>query len=84
MLFNAGEHAIELLITSEPAKSHLKGQVLGEGFAGAELTLSSKEFFKKSRIGEMSEFDMLDVPKGFYTLTVRSNEREIVIEDVDI
>ena len=84
MLFNAGEHAVELRISSQDAKAHLQGQVLGEGFAGAELILSSKDVFKKIRIGEMSEFEITEVPKGFYTLTIHSSEKEIVIEDVEI
>lgn len=84
MLFNAGEHAIELRVIPENSKSRIQGQVLGEGFAGAELRLSNSDLFQKTMLGEMSEFEIFDVSKGFYTLTLRSADKEIVIEDVDI
>jgi hypothetical protein len=84
MLFNAGENAIELRVLPEASKAQLQGQVLGEGFSGAELTLSGSDIFRRIVIGELSEFEMADVPKGYYTLTIRSSEKEIVIEDVDI
>ena len=84
MLFNAGENAIELRVLPEASKAQLQGQVLGEGFSGAELTLSGSDIFRRTVIGELSEFEMADVPKGYYTLTIRSSEKEIVIEDVDI
>jgi hypothetical protein len=84
MLFNAGEHAVELRVTSKPDKADLQGQVLGEGFAGADFALSSRDLYRKIKIGDLSEFEIADVPKGYYTLTIRSSDKEIVIEDVDI
>ena len=84
MLFNAGEHAIELRISSESAHVSMNGQVLGDGFAGAEFALSSGSLRRTMTLGQMSEFEVSDLPKGFYTLTIRSQEKEIVIENVDI
>jgi len=84
MLFNAGEHAIELRISSESSHVSMNGQVLGDGFAGAEFAVSSGALQRTMTLGRMSEFEMLDLPKGFYTLTIRSQEKEIVIENVDI
>ena len=84
MLYNAGEHAIELRITVENSHAQIQGQVLGEGFTGAELILANRNIERKITLGEMSEFNIPDVPRDYYTLTLRSNEKEIVIEDVDI
>jgi hypothetical protein len=84
MLFNAGEHAVELRVTSKNEKADLQGQVLGEGFAGAEAAISSRDLYRRMTIGNLSEFEIADVPRGYYTLTIRSSEKEIVIEDVDI
>ena len=84
MLFNAGEHAIEVRVLPENTTTNIQGQVLGEGFDGAELELSGHELRRKTKLGEMSDFEIVDVPKGFYTLTLRSPDKEIVIEDVDI
>ena len=84
MLFNAGEHAIELRISSGPAHVSMNGQVLGEGFAGAEFAISSGALRRTMTLGQMSEFEVSDLPKGYYTLTLRSQENEIVIENVDI
>ena len=84
MLFNAGEHAIELRVIPENASIRIQGQVLGKGFAGAGLELVSHELKRKTELGEMGDFEVVDVPRGYYTLTLRSVEKEIVIEDVDI
>ena len=84
MLFNAGEHAIDLRINAENSHVDVQGQVLGEGFAGATVALKGPDVDRTSDIGDMSEFAFENVPKGYYTLTLRSIDREIVIEDVDL
>lgn len=84
MLFNAGEHAVELRVIPENSTTRIQGQVLGKGFAGAGLELVGREAKRIIKLTEMSEFEMADVPRGYYTLTLRSADTEIVIEDVDI
>jgi hypothetical protein len=84
MLFNAGEHAVELRVAAETSHVHLQGQVLGEGFAGAELILSGSDVSRSIVTGDLSEFEIAELPKGYYTLTIRSSDKEIVIEEIDI
>jgi hypothetical protein len=84
MLFNAGEHAIDLRVEAENSHVKVRGQVLGVGFAGGTVTLSTSDIVRTAEINEMSEFGFEHVPKGYYDLELASAEREIVIEAVDL
>jgi hypothetical protein len=84
MLFNAGENAVDIRITAMDANVQIQGQVLGEGFGAGEVVLSGRDFERKTAIGEMNEFAVDSVPRGYYKMVLRSDEKEIVIENVDI
>ena len=84
MLFNAGEHAIDLRVAAENSHVTVQGQVLGDGFAGGEIILSGPGHHLQMTINEESEFQFESVPKGYYNLTLRSSDKEIVIEAVDL
>jgi hypothetical protein len=71
--------AFELLIDASKKAYHI--------LASADtltVTLSGLDIFRQIVIRELSEFEMDDVPKGYYTLTIRSSELNIVNENVDI
>ena len=84
MLFNAGEHAIDLRVEAENSHVTVRGQVLGVGFAGGTATLSTADIVRTANINDMSEFSFERVPKGYYNLAFASADREIVIEAVDL
>jgi hypothetical protein len=84
LLFEAGGNAIDLRIAPVKKGFSLSGQLLGEDFAGAEVALDGAAASLTTAAGEMSEFAFASVPAGVYRLIVRSAEKEIVIENIEI
>jgi hypothetical protein len=84
MLFRADENAIDLRV--EPAKKgfSVHGQILGEGFAAAVVTLSDDTNTFGGKISDTGEFRFDDVPEGRYELLIRSGTVEISLKAIDI
>ena len=84
MLFAAGGNLIDLRIAKVNKGFKVSGQILGEGFAGAEVKLfnEGKNFTVKSN--ELSEFSFDKIAKGKYTLSLIFKDKEIIIENIEI
>ncbi|MEZ5426741.1 MAG: hypothetical protein R2747_10775 [Pyrinomonadaceae bacterium] len=80
MLFEAGENGLDLRITETEKGLTVQGQILGEGFSGAIVKLGDLE----TKANDLSEFGFSGVSKGEYDLTLISDEREIVIEELEL
>jgi hypothetical protein len=62
----------------------IRGQVLGDGFAGAKAILSDDAKTFEATANESSEFRFENVPAGNYQLTIRGSAVEIELKGVDI
>jgi hypothetical protein len=62
----------------------VRGQVLGEGFAGRKITLSGDDREFSAAIGQLSEFQFENVAAGRYSMTIETAETLIVIEELDL
>jgi len=80
MLFSAGENGIDLRIKEDDKGFIVRGQILGEGFAGASIKFGEME----ANIDETGEFSFADVPTGKYDMTLKTGETEITIENLEI
>lgn len=80
MLFEAGETSIDLRITETENGFNVRGQILGEGFAGAAIKFGEAEMMS----GELGEFGFSNLTGGNYTLILKTNETEIVIENLEL
>ena len=80
MLFAAGENRIDLRIKEGEKGFDLKGQILGEGFAGSLVRFGDFE----TKTSQLSEFSFNDLPGGSYDLTLFSGETEIIVENLEI
>jgi len=80
MLFEAGEHSIDLRVSKTEDGITVKGQILGGGFENAFVQMGKKD----TTTNDLSEFTIPEMTKGRYLLRVRSFEKEIVIEDIEI
>ena len=80
LLFDAGRNSIDLRVGDSDDGLTVQGQVLGEGFAGALVSLGEFE----TRANEMSEFKFTGLPKGTYSLAVQSENQEIVIGTLEV
>jgi hypothetical protein len=80
MLFQADEAAIDLRISNTSNGFSLKGQILGVGFAGSTVKLGMFE----AKANDLAEFDFDQIPSGEYSLTIQTNEKEVVIENLNL
>ncbi len=84
MLFGAGDNSIDLRIEQTGKSFTIKGQILGEGFANAEIKISSAENSYAVQSNELSEFKFEKVANGEYSLSLICNNQEIFIENIKI
>lgn len=80
MLFQAGENALDLRVAATENGFNLHGQILGEGFSNAVVAIGDFETIG----GETGEFKLANVPSGVYEVHLRSGEKEIVIENLEL
>ncbi len=80
MLFQAGENALDIRISKTEQGFNLHGQILGEGFANCTIKLGKFG----TTANELKEFKLVKIPSGMYNLSVQINEKEIVIEDLEL
>jgi hypothetical protein len=80
MLFQADETAIDLRVSNTPNGFSLKGQILGVGFANSTVKLGDFE----TKANDLAEFNFDRIPSGEYNLTIQTNEKEIVIEHLNL
>lgn len=84
MLFEAGDAAVDLRIEAAGKKFCIRGQVIGEGFGGAEATLADNAVEVTTTLDEIGGFRFADVKPGEYSLTIRRTGDQIVIESLVI
>jgi hypothetical protein len=84
ILYRADENAVDLRIEKTKRGFTIRGQVLGEGFAGAKVTLSSDTKTFEATANESSEFRFENIPTGNYQLAIRGSAVEIELKGVDI
>ena len=80
MLFEAGDAAIDLRIASAESGFDVRGQVIGDGFEGCEVSLG----LMSAAANERGEFIFRGVEPGEYDLVMRSESSEIAIEKIRI
>lgn len=80
MLFKAGENSVDLRISEDKKGFMIKGQILGEGFENANVKLGSFE----TQTNELSEFKIENVSSGNYDLSIKTNKKEIVLEEIKL
>lgn len=76
MVFDSGENAVDLRITSNENGFGIRGQILGGGFEGAEVTISEQAV----TIDEMGGFRFGALSSGEHTLVIHGAVSQIVIE----
>ena len=80
MLFQAGESGVDLRVEKTETGFHVRGQILGAGFANCVVRLGDFE----TRSNDLSEFNFAAVTAGKYDLVLRADEEEILIEGLEL
>lgn len=84
MLFEAGDHAIDLRIKASGGTVEVRGQVLGTGFDNAEVTLDGPDRSFTATTDEQSTFTFQGVVPGDYGMTISGEAAEIIIEQLTL
>jgi len=77
LLLTVGELSIDLRIVPSGALWSLVGQVLGPSTGAGQVVLASQADTAEAVLNELSEFTLLPVPAGDYTLTLRLTGIEV-------
>jgi hypothetical protein len=78
MLFKTDDVAIDLRVSNNPDGFTLKGQILGVNFANSTVKLGDFE----TTANDLSEFNFDKIPAGEYSLTIRTLEKEVIVEQL--
>ncbi|HEU5459987.1 MAG TPA: hypothetical protein VFU83_05800 [Pyrinomonadaceae bacterium] len=84
MLYSAGETDLELRITVQNDECILAGQVIGEGCAQGHVEISGAEGRSEATLNDAYEFTLPPVPTGRYSLTVRMQDLQIEIPELEL
>lgn len=80
MLFEAGDNSIDLRISEGEKGFTIHGQILGEGFAKSIVKFGELE----ATTNDLSEFKFENVVSGNYDLTIETESKEIVLEEIEL
>jgi hypothetical protein len=84
MLFSADEIGIDLRIAQTDKGFTVSGQILGADSGAQAIKLASEEKSFDARTSELGEFKFENVSKGSYALTLTVQDKEIIIENIEI
>jgi hypothetical protein len=84
MLFEAGEHGIDLRIREMKKTREIRGQIIGEGFVNSNLELSGDGKHYQATTTETSEFTFTGIAPGTYTLIAKNGDLELRIDGLNI
>jgi hypothetical protein len=84
MLYQTRDCSIDLRVSQKETGINLAGQILGENFEEIEVKLEGKEKTYVVKTNEISEFDFNNLKVGYYTLTIGNQNKEIIIENLDL
>lgn len=84
MLFSAGENSVDLRIEKDGKTFKITGQILGEGFASAEVKINDTETSFETQTNDLSEFKVENIVEGTYVLVLTGDDKEIVLKNLEI
>ena len=84
MLFEAGEHAIDLRIAAIGDRYQVKGQVLGAGFEEGAVEITDGITPVEATISGSGTFEFSALSGGEHRLIIIGREIQIVIEKMDL
>lgn len=84
ILFAAEDSDIDLRLAPQADQWIVSGQVLGTACSGGEVELSAREKTTSTKLNDLCEFNLSAVPPGSYKLTMRFEDREIEIPELQI
>lgn len=84
MLFSAEDAVIDLRINEKGKKLSLTGQIIGDGFENAVVRVHNDDQEYAASTTGLAEFEINDLVRGVYSVSITTPENEIVIENIDL
>lgn len=84
MLYESGDIAVDLRISPAEKDFEIRGQILGDGFENCAVEIKNTLATGNTTTDELSEFRLIGLPTGQYTLFIRNLETEVVIENIAV
>ena len=84
MLYSAEETDLDLRITMQNNECILAGQVIGAGCAEGHVEISGVAGTSEATLNDVCEFTLPPVPAGKYSLTVRLQDLQIEIPELEL
>ena len=84
ILYRAADIAVDIRIEKANKGFTVRGQVLGNSFAGAAVRLWDDTRSFEVSASKTSEFRFDDIPTGQYELAIRSSEVEVTLKSIDV
>jgi hypothetical protein len=84
MLYSAEETDLDLRVTMRNNECILAGQVIGAGCVGGRVAISGVAGTSEATLNDLCEFTLPPVPAGKYSLTVRMQDLEIEIPELEL
>lgn len=84
MLYESGDIAVDLRIKPDGKDFEIHGQILGLGFENSDVDIKNDNATGKTMTDKMSEFRLVGLPAGEYSLFIRNSDTEIVIDNITI
>lgn len=84
MLYESGDIAVDLRIMPDGKEFEIRGQILGLGFEHSDVEIRNDLATGKTRTDKLSEFRLVGLPAGEYSLRIRNSDTEIVIDKITI
>jgi len=81
LLFEAGDHAIDLRVSTIAGGLSLRGQILGDELEGASVDLTGPTI-QTVPVDESFGFEFAGIHPGEYTLVINTSDTQIVLEDL--
>ena len=82
MLFESGDNAVDLRIRATDKGFEVRGQVLGSGFANGEIEILGPKKTIHANLTEVSHFDVAGLKAGYYSVSIKGNDKEIFIDQL--
>ena len=84
LLFTAGSTGIDLRLDARAAGVDIRGQILSEAAVCGDVRLFDSQRSYETRVDDLGEFDLRDVAKGTYSMSISCGDREIFIDKIDL
>jgi len=84
MLYSAEQIDLDLRVTMQNDECVLAGQVINGGCAEGQIEISGVAGRAEANLNDVCEFTLSPVPAGQYSLTVRMQDLEIQIPELDL